>query len=218
MGDIKDFVNGKVTVEIKNKDEFEAFGRLLNGYPVKWRTGDKFLDFMPTAVDSINGIFVHCKNGDITYTSCKEYFDNIVSVNEFFSKYIPYEIIIECDGNDITTAKMIINGKVVKESKAKRNPEDKFDFKIASKLAFDRLFSRKKRKEVERPAKAGETIKVVNADDADGVYKNGDVFKVEKHEFGMVKVKANNPDKNYIMWDNEPNTATICDEEYVVLE
>lgn len=53
-----------------------------------------------------------------------------------------YTIVINCNGNDVTTAKMIINGKVVKETRAKRNPEDKFDFKVGARIAFDRLFER----------------------------------------------------------------------------
>lgn len=218
MRNISDFVNGKVNAEIKNENEFKAFGRLLEGLSVKWRTEDRFLDFMPSAVD-YGGIYVTCKDGIITYTErCNSSCKNKIAVNEFSPKNSGYKIIIECDGNDVTTAKMIINGKTVKESKAKRNPQDKFDFKIASELAFNRLFNREKRKEVYRPAKPGETIKIVNAEDAEGVYKNGDIFNVEKYDYGMVKVKANNPDNTYIMWDNEPNTATIYDKEYVVLE
>ena len=51
-----------------------------------------------------------------------------------------YKIEISYDGEKVTTARMIVNGKIVKKATARRNPEDKFDFKKGSTLAFERLF------------------------------------------------------------------------------
>lgn len=55
----------------------------------------------------------------------------------------PYEITIHCDGKT-TTAEMKVNGKIVRESCARRNPEDKFDFKVGAEYAFNRLFEKKR--------------------------------------------------------------------------
>ena len=55
-----------------------------------------------------------------------------------------YQIIIDCDGNT-TTARMIVNGKEVKAAQAKRNPADKFNWKMGAQLAFDRLFGEPKK-------------------------------------------------------------------------
>lgn len=55
-----------------------------------------------------------------------------------------YKIEIYYDGEKVTTARMIVNGKIVKKATARRNPEDKFDFKKGATLAFERLFEKKK--------------------------------------------------------------------------
>lgn len=55
-----------------------------------------------------------------------------------------YKIEISYDGEKVTTARMIVNGKIVKKATARRNPEDKFDFKKGATLAFERLFEKKK--------------------------------------------------------------------------
>ena len=54
-----------------------------------------------------------------------------------------YKIEIVCDGDKVTVAKMIINGKTVKTAEAHRNSADKFNFRIGAEYAFDRLFAKK---------------------------------------------------------------------------
>lgn len=54
-----------------------------------------------------------------------------------------YKIEIVCDGDKVTVAKMIINGETVKTTEARRNPNDKFNFRIGAEYAFDRLFAKK---------------------------------------------------------------------------
>ena len=73
--------------------------------------------------------------------------------------------------------------KVIKQATAKCNPSDTFDFNIGAKLAFNRLMGEEVR-EVKRPAKVGEWIKIVNASkDITNDYKNGDILLVVKSEF-----------------------------------
>lgn len=54
-----------------------------------------------------------------------------------------YKIEIVCDGDKVTVARMIINGVVVKVAEARRNPKDKFNFRIGAEYAFNRLFAKK---------------------------------------------------------------------------
>ena len=78
--------------------------------------------------------------------------------------------------------------KVIKQATAKCNPSDTYDFNIGAKLAFSRLvggiyiggvdMAIDTIREVKRPAKVGEWIKVVNAHDPFGCYSDGDIFKV----------------------------------------
>ena len=69
-----------------------------------------------------------------------------------------YEIKISVDG-DLTTAKMIVDGKTVKTATAKRNPADKFNFKKGAELAFARLFAKKvEEKDDNRPLRVGDRV------------------------------------------------------------
>lgn len=70
-----------------------------------------------------------------------------------------YRIVIECDGGDITNAEMIVNGKTVRKSNAKRNPEDRFDFKVGAEYAFNRLFE-KEEKEKKPAFKIGDIVRI----------------------------------------------------------
>lgn len=55
-----------------------------------------------------------------------------------------YKIVIECHDNT-TTAQMFVDGCVVKEATAKRNPADKFNWRIGAQMAFNRLWEKKKK-------------------------------------------------------------------------
>ena len=127
-----------------------------------------------------------------------------------------HKIEIYYDGEKVTTARMIVNGKIVKEATSRRNPEDKFDFAKGATLAFNRLFKREERA-IPRKAEPGETIEIAAANDACGLYKNGDRFKVYKVDNVGVGIKMNH-DNKYMTFDEEPNTVFVGHEEYVVIE
>lgn len=55
-----------------------------------------------------------------------------------------YQIVITCH-EDTTYADMFVNGHKVKEAKAKRNPADKFNWRIGAQMAFNRLWEKKKK-------------------------------------------------------------------------
>ena len=87
-----------------------------------------------------------------------------------------YKIVIECDGTT-TTARMEINGKEVKTAQAKRNPADKFSWRVGAETAFGRLFFKKHGEKKERPFKAGDRVVCVKESDGnyDVVCKHGKV-------------------------------------------
>lgn len=124
-----------------------------------------------------------------------------------------YEIIIKCTG-DLTYAQMYVNDELVKTEFARRNPADKFNWRIGAQTAFNRLWEKKKKpvvKEVKRHAKSGEWVKVVAADSCHGeTYKTGDVLKV-KREWGMTDTDG------WVFL--EGHEGCVCEpNEYVVLE
>lgn len=92
---------------------------------------------------------------------------------------------------------------------AKCSPEDKFDFKIGAKLAFERLIGEVK--EVKREAKVGEYIKIVDAYATKGKYKNGDILRVSK------VFDSTGDTKHHIHFEGGGYT-NIVGSEYVVLE
>lgn len=59
-------------------------------------------------------------------------------------KHPRYKIVIECN-DDFTTARMFVDGYPVKGEVAKRNPADKFNWRIGAQTAFDRLWEKKKK-------------------------------------------------------------------------
>lgn len=91
-----------------------------------------------------------------------------IEVNDAPDKY---EITIRSDGKT-TRAEMIINGKTIKTSKARCNPSDKFNFAVGARLAFDRLFL--KRKNLYH-LNIGDKVRVRNDLEVDKVY-GADVF------------------------------------------
>lgn len=53
-----------------------------------------------------------------------------------------YRIVIDCDGQT-TTARLLVNGESVKDTKAVLSPDDKFSLPIGARTAFERLWEKK---------------------------------------------------------------------------
>lgn len=130
------------------------------------------------------------------------------NVNENMIKTVSGSKTIVIYTNGTTTTALLKDGKkVLKTAIAKCNPADTYDFQTGARLAFERLFENKV-KEVKRPAKVGEYIKIVSKRCQDSRYENGNVLKVTD---GPVP----NLGKAYF---NFEEGAYVCDYEYVVLE
>lgn len=79
------------------------------------------------------------------------------------------KIVITTDGKT-TTARLYDGEKVIKAAKAKCSPEDRFDFKIGAKIAFDRLVDN----EIKNPCKYYNGIVVFSEDTGD--FKKGVLY------------------------------------------
>lgn len=100
----------------------------------------------------------------------------------------PSTILIRSDGK--TTTAQLRDGKTtVKEAKAVCNPADSYSFETGASLALNRLLYGTDYhpdevkltptvREVKRPAKVGEWVKVVASNLTSGEYENGDIAKV----------------------------------------
>lgn len=145
---IKDFIEKRIAVRTGTGENARKFLAMLEKANLTWKTGDKATEFIPDwfgedcCIVYLNDRIEYC---DLPFY--KKHGFKIVEVDEF-GIVNNYEIKISLDG-DVTTAEMIVNGKVVKSAKAKRNPVDKFDFAIGAKLAFERLFEREQKVEFE---------------------------------------------------------------------
>lgn len=119
-----------------------------NGYRWLLEPDTKLTDYVkdvrtPTAL--------YLDNNRITFgvstTVFKKNSGREIKVEEFLGKNKKQEIHITVDGNNVH-AIMKKDGKVIKRAVAKCSPEDKFDFKIGSRLAMERLLSGNKTKGV----------------------------------------------------------------------
>ena len=210
---INDFFAGKVDIRCKNNKQAFLLMKECDKRGVVWHNGNQAtssLPFMPVLEMNF-----YC-NGRLTQSYGHDG-RNVVDFDQIdFDPHEPsYQILIDCDGTT-TTATMTINGREIKTTIARRNPEDKFDWKKGAAVAFDRLWNGKKKaekkpkvREVKRYANLGEYIKIVDAEVANNEnYHNGDVLLVveyyEGERDGWVQAEGAN--------------VVIDPDEYVVLE
>lgn len=207
---INEFFAGHIDIRCKNDKQKNAVLEECDKRGVVWNSGKKATSILPLASVLEMDFF---GNGKLTQSNGHDE-RNVVDFDQidFDPREPSYQILIDCDGTT-TTATMTINGREVKTAIARRNPEDKFDWKKGAKLAFERLWNSQKKtekkpevREVKRFAKPGEYIKIVDAERyyAEN-YHNGDILMVaEYYEGGWVMAKGAN--------------VVINPKEYVVLE
>ena len=107
---------------------------------------------------------------------------SLCTVNDFIENLVPpkQEIHITRKENKVH-AILKENGKVVKRTVAKCHPEDEFDFKVGSRIAYDRLFEKDENVETNKSKhefKVGDKVRIRQWDDMAeefGVDKDGDV-------------------------------------------
>lgn len=140
---MKDFINKNIVVRVGQK-HVKEFLEMCDKHGLMWLNGNKALDDIPKEYGESLSISL-----GFNRPNCLEfcwdgwYADEGWKVVDFKDLVTTprYQIILECDG-DVTTAKMTINGKETKVATAKRNPEDKFDWKTGASVAFERLWEK----------------------------------------------------------------------------
>lgn len=210
---INDFFAGKVDIRCKNNKQALSLLEECDKRGVVWHSGKKATSRLP--VMPVLEMDFFC-NGGLTQ-SCGHDERNVVDFDQidFCPCKTSYQILIDCDGTT-TTATMTINGREIKTAIARRNPEDKFNWRKGAELAFERLWNSQRKaekkpevREVKRWANPGEYIKIVDAEsDCAENYHNGDVLLVVEYYEGRCNgwVQANGAN------------VVIDPDEYVVLE
>lgn len=216
---INDFFAGKVDIRCKNNKQALPLLEECDKRGVVWHSGKKATSRLP--VMPVLEMDFFC-NGGLTQ-SCGHDGRNVVDFDQidFCPCKTSYQILIDCDGTT-TTATMTINGREVKTAIARRNPEDKFNWRKGAELAFERLWNSQRKaekkpevrevREVKRDANPGEYIKIVNVFPgyADA-YHNGDIFQVTRCYY------SSNGERDG--WVSVKGTSIVMyPKEYVVLE
>lgn len=226
---VEEFIEGKFAVKV-NKNNYESFLEMCAKRCLRWASGEKANEFIHNFDITEPEIAIKCEERCGGNEIClvygrasviKKFGTPVVAYEDFMGSNVhpSYQITITCDGNT-TTATMTINGREVKTAIARRNPEDKFDWRKGAALAFERLWNSPRKAErkaekkpevraVKRYASLGEYIKIVDAmSDCGENYHNGDILLVEEDyeggRDGWVKAKGAN--------------VIINPDEYVVLE
>lgn len=210
---INEFLAGNVDIRFKNDKQKMAVLKECDKRGVVWNNNLKatsILHLMPVLEMDFFG------NGRLTQSDGHDE-RNVVDFDQidFCPCKTSYQILIDCDGTT-TTATMTINGREIKTAIARRNPEDKFNWRKGAELAFERIWNSPRKaekrpevREVKRWAKPGEYIKIVSAQSANNEnYCNGDILRVTSYYVGV---------RNG--WVNAKGASVIIvPEEYVVLE
>jgi hypothetical protein len=143
----KDFAEGKVCVYVATREESAALMSECEWRGIRWVSGEDATDYCECdctiftvplwEYSPIRALMFKPGRGDHKLTITLDQ----LQLNDHKAEK-RYQILIESDG-DTTTAKMIVNGKEVKSARAKRNPDDKPNWRIGAEMAFGRLFSKK---------------------------------------------------------------------------
>ncbi len=210
---INEFFAGHIDIRCKNDKQKMAVLKECDKRGIIWNDDEKATYHIPK--DSVLEIGFYL-NGKLTQSNGHDG-RNVVDFDkiDFDPREPSYQILIDCDGTT-TTATMTINDREVKNAIARRNPEDKFDWKKGAELAFERLWDSQKKaekqpevREVKRYANLGEYIKIVDAESAYAEnYHNGDILLVVEYYEGR-----------FDGWVRAEGANVVIDpDEYVVLE
>lgn len=143
---VNDFLAGKVSVKCVTNRQKATLLKACKEHGIFWITGAPADEI----VSRYNVLSINPSVGkySLGHSDIKPSFtEALVDFHEL--SFLPHRmIVIESDG-DTTTAKMLVNGKEVKTTTAKRNPADKANWHIGAQTAFDRLWQKQEKPEKE---------------------------------------------------------------------
>lgn len=183
---MKDFREKKIAVRVGQK-HVKEFLQMCEEAGLKWEGGFKATAIVP---DHYNDVTIASYGYPCIQYATSDFFryEKGYTIVDFEDIERPasrhrYRIIIDCDG-DTTTARMEVGGREVKTRQARRNPKDKFSWRVGAETAFGRLWDEKIKKkpqkgvrEVRRPANVVEWVKIVVGCAING-HKPGDILRV----------------------------------------
>ena len=170
-------------VKVSNENERDKLLSLFDGYEdIIWASGHKPKEWFPH-IDYPYYINLY-SDKEITYLSRLDSNLTKIKLEDLFS---PKQEIHITRKNNKVHAILKENGKVIKCAVAKCHPEDEFDFKVGSKLAYDRLFEKDNKNENSKNAetnkpkhefKVGDKVRIRQWDDMAeefGLNENGNI-------------------------------------------
>ena len=220
---IKDKI--KFCVKVSNDDERDKLLSLYNNYDdIRWVcSGRRPIEF--SYLHYPYYIYLNINKKISWDNDCSSKFIEI-KLDDLFNSLSKQEIHITRKDNEVH-AILKENDKVIKHTIAKCHPEDEFDFKVGSKLAYDRLFEKNnknessKNVEVTKPKhefKVGDKVRIRQWDDMAkefGVNEGGSINCLWHFVDGMKKFCSeiatiigfdyapNNRDRVYLRFNNE---------------
>lgn len=180
----------------------------------KFKVGDRYTSELfidkgaVIEITGINGEVVSYKNiVGRTFTISEKTFEIGSMLSDMLKKVRSETIVIYRNDNKVVA----LDKSTGEKAEAKCNPADEFDFRTGAKLAFNRLMGEDVKtdngvREVNRKAKVGEYVKVVNEKSIFNTYKNGEIFKVTYVT------------KSGCICKNSEKQCGLWHEEYFVLE
>lgn len=144
-------------IEVNNENEFNKLMELCEKFntddflTIRWANECRPTKFDLYEFSSTSGRYIYFKRNFRSFTMTQsppeiQYWNTITSEIIDFNDLFKQEIHITRKGNEVH-AILKENGEVIKHTVANCHPEDKFDFKIGSQLAYDRLFEEESKKE-----------------------------------------------------------------------
>lgn len=168
---MKDFIKKPIAVRV-GQEHAEEFLQMCEAEGLRWMSGLKATEHTPSGYGDSLSIcynFPKCPKG-LGQSPDRFYMENgwmVIDFTDIEPNMHRYQIIIDCEDDKVTKARMMVGGREVKTTIARRNPVDEFDFAIGAKVAFDRLFGKEPSAPVESvPApkfKVGDRVKCIRS-------------------------------------------------------
>lgn len=179
---IKDKI--KIGVEVNNDAERDKLLSLFDNYKnIKWVSKDKPKKWFP---DDVYPYYIYLnRNKEISFgDKIDDEFIEVKCKDLIFPKQ---EIHITRKDNKVH-AVLKENDKVIKHTIAKCHPEDEFDFKVGSKLAYDRLFEKDNKDEKTKNVKATKPKHEFKVGDKVRIRQWDDMVEEFGENYGIINV------------------------------
>lgn len=171
MYTMKDFIDGKIAVNFKNRKERLKFLKMCEEEGLRWLSGDPATRYDPGDGSAI--LFGACGSDTLTFSYTAQ--------ND--RKTIPFTIfnnpetigLIKCNGNTITVHMGDLHGT------AKCSPDDEFDLYTGCELALRRAFGAENKKPEKPKYYNGKMVCVEN-----GIFTWWTVGKIYEYKDGIV--------------------------------